>query len=1667
MNLIKSRTLALMATVLLTLGSITVSGLANAAPSQIPLFLGGGQSLVLLTMSRDHKLYYEAYNDASDINGDGVLDVGFKPTINYYGYFDSFKCYDWSGTTGRFVPSSVTVDKKCTSKWSGNFLNYVTMTRMDAMRKVLYGGYRSTDGDSATVLERSYIPQDAHSWGKEYESEARDGYKITDYTPLSQPSTGTRHLFANTTLLNPPTGKDGPLLRVLTNSQYRIWEWVSIERPVAGTKCLHGSTGPDCTSAGSFVTVPASTSHGLSSFTQATYKTSGGSPNDAAGFATLQTTYENATYRCGSQSASTVNGSGNPFSGTNGCTDDNYMTIFSGTLNVATGGTYEFSIDGDDAIDLTIDGNVVLGWYGAHGKCDCNTYTVSMYLSAGAHTIRFRHHEQTGGDNYYLRWRNSATSALADYKVRVEVCNASVGLESDCKGYPIGSATPTVYRPTGLLHEFGEDHTMAFGLLTGSYTNNLQGGVLRRNIGNFGDEVNATTGKFNSGVDGIVKTLNAFAITGFGGSYQYSCLWKVDGPLTNGLCDMWGNPVAEMMYEGLRYLAGKSGATTEFGYSGSTDGGISLPNPGWLNPYRSTSGGYGWCSKPFQMVISDINPSYDSDQIPGTAFGTFSGDLTGLNASSLGQTIWDGESEATNVFIGQSGNTYDGAPTAKTVGSFGNIRGLAPEEPTKQGSYYAASVAYYGNVNKITNPEGVSTSELAAKQQSVQTFAVALASPLPRIVIPIAALGKTITLVPFAKSVGGGAGGGTISANTGSFQPTNQIVDFYVDTIRNVSGFPSDGAVNGGRPYYKFRINYEDVEQGADHDMDAIVEYTISLAADNTVLVQLDSTYAAGGIIQHIGYVVSGSTADGAYLVVRDKDTAEGSDPDYFLDTPNTSGVALPLTSSRTFTAGSSASASFLKHDPLWYAAKWGGFADTWQEVNGTKVYDQKPLVTTEWDRKSTNGTLTSDGTPDNYYLVTNASTLKDQLRAAFSEIAERVSSASAVAQNSTRLDTDSLIFQARFNTQDWSGQLRAFEVTSSGNVDVNSPVWDAAQKMPAHGVRNLYTWDKDALSSSLFNIGSGGLTTAQITAMGLDSLTSSEQSKYVAYLRGDASNEQKNGGAFRNRSASLGDIVNSDPVYVFTEDFGYERLPEATASTPNSYAQFVDVTKAARRKMLYVSSNDGVVHGFDASEGASGGVEQFGFVPAATHSQLKKLVLPGYSHQYFVDGPLYAGDAYFGLPATWKTVLLGTTGAAPNKSVFALDVTNPDAFSASKVMWEFTHSDLGYPMGQPVIGRMPNGRWAAIFGNGYESTAGKAKLFIVYLDADLSDGQWTASTDYCVLAPDDTVSNNGLSTPSLLDKNGDGIIDAIYAGDLQGNVWKFAIDGSGTGATDNCPTAKWKKEKLVFQTPLVTCRTKSVTGVVSTCSSPTTKRQPITAPIEISSAQSGQAGGVMLFFGTGMYYQSSDVNDMTQQAFYGIWDDNGSSTVTVGQLVQQTINTESQISLVDQTTNQTVTFDYRLTSQNPVDYALKKGWFMNLLKPNPDAANPQYNGERVVTIPLLRGGRVIFATMIPSSDPCAFGGDSWIMEMNLATGASPASAVFDLNGDGVFGSGDMAAGNVPSGIKSSEGVIKTPAVVGAGSKEYKMSSGSSGRIVRITERGAQAVRRTSWRQIQ
>ena len=298
-------------------------GAASSAPlnlAEAPLFVTQGvPPLVLLVAGKDHKLYYEAYNDASDLNGDGDLDVGYKPDqIDYYGYFDSSKCYTHNGT--EFVPAGSATNKQCNGQWSGDFLNYLTTSRMDALRKVLYGGFRSTDDEALTILQRAYIPQDAHSWGKEYESVARDGYNITQYTPLPLPLPETRHLFANTTLSDNGT----PLLRVLTNSQYRIWQWVSIERPVAGDGCANDANQRAlCATAGGtfWEVVPPDYFQNL---TQTTYDTATDRnirPLTCLAAPTTQAQYDtfvsnvtgDPTRLFGSGAVLNISGSGNPF----------------------------------------------------------------------------------------------------------------------------------------------------------------------------------------------------------------------------------------------------------------------------------------------------------------------------------------------------------------------------------------------------------------------------------------------------------------------------------------------------------------------------------------------------------------------------------------------------------------------------------------------------------------------------------------------------------------------------------------------------------------------------------------------------------------------------------------------------------------------------------------------------------------------------------------------------------------------------------------------------------------------------------------------------------------------------------------------------------------------------------------------------------------------------------------------------------------------------------------------------------------------------------------------------------------------------------------------------------------------------------------------------------
>lgn len=172
----------------------SVQGAPSVADYQAvpPLLAESASPMIMLAMSNDHQLFYKSFTDYDDIDGDGTLDTTYKNTIEYAGYFDSKKCYRYDGAI--FVPSRITNNYYCNTfandEWSGNFLNWATMTRVDQVRKVLYGGTRSSDSGSITVLERSYLPSDAHSFAKYYNG--KDLGLLTPFGQLPTALGGTR-----------------------------------------------------------------------------------------------------------------------------------------------------------------------------------------------------------------------------------------------------------------------------------------------------------------------------------------------------------------------------------------------------------------------------------------------------------------------------------------------------------------------------------------------------------------------------------------------------------------------------------------------------------------------------------------------------------------------------------------------------------------------------------------------------------------------------------------------------------------------------------------------------------------------------------------------------------------------------------------------------------------------------------------------------------------------------------------------------------------------------------------------------------------------------------------------------------------------------------------------------------------------------------------------------------------------------------------------------------------------------------------------------------------------------------------------------------------------------------------------------------------------------------
>jgi Tfp pilus tip-associated adhesin PilY1 len=201
--------------------------------------------LVMLVMSRDEQLFIKAYSDYTDLDGDGTVDTTYNDAFDYSGYFDSNLCYGYAGSqfkagAGATGASDANKQKNhqcetapATSRWSGNFLNWLTMSRLDVVRYVLEGGYRSTDTSTTTILERANIPNDLHAWAKVY-----TGNDSNKFTPFSQDTSNNGLSFCNATM---SSGGD-PQMRVARGN----WsEWASTASKQCDWKETIGSASSD------------------------------------------------------------------------------------------------------------------------------------------------------------------------------------------------------------------------------------------------------------------------------------------------------------------------------------------------------------------------------------------------------------------------------------------------------------------------------------------------------------------------------------------------------------------------------------------------------------------------------------------------------------------------------------------------------------------------------------------------------------------------------------------------------------------------------------------------------------------------------------------------------------------------------------------------------------------------------------------------------------------------------------------------------------------------------------------------------------------------------------------------------------------------------------------------------------------------------------------------------------------------------------------------------------------------------------------------------------------------------------------------------------------------------------------------------------------------------
>lgn len=473
---------------------------------------------------------------------------------------------------------------------------------------------------------------------------------------------------------------------------------------------------------------------------------------------------------------------------------------------------------------------------------------------------------------------------------------------------------------------------------------------------------------------------------------------------------------------------------------------------------------------------------------------------------------------------------------------------------------------------------------------------------------------------------------------------------------------------------------------------------------------------------------------------------------------------------------------------------------------------------------------------------------------------------------------------------------------------------------------------------------------------------------KLVNYLKGDITYEEDapliDNKLFRKRTAVLGDLIDSKPSFIGKPTFNYGDPGYQTFRTSN----------ATRKGVVYVGSNDGMLHAFDADTLE----EKWAFVPSAVIPNLWKLADSNYSskHTYYVNGDLTISDVCVALDcstataADWRTILVAGLDAG-GRGYYALDITNP---SAPQLLWEIDPNstgfhNLGYSYGNPIITkRNGDDRWVVVFTSGYNnirddnnfyntsastgvkptitsqlqyhSGNGRGYLYVV----DVRNGNLLQTIGTNVGS---TTSPSGLGKISAFADNAevDNLTTYIYGGDLDGNIWRFNITASASFV-------------LHF------ARLRDASGVV----------QPVMTPPELGEINNRK----VIFVGTGKYLEATDLDQsgFTTQSLYALKDE--ANDTDPGPVYN---NARSVVGVVNQTVVPNPDKpDERISGTNTgVDLTTDLGWFLDF----PD------NGERQNVASQLVLGTLLVPTTVPTASACQPAGYGWFNYFDYRTGLS------------------------------------------------------------------------------